>query len=188
MARGAGARPRSPAALDEARRRALELHLPHRRRGRSHDGRPPATARRAAADGARHGPRVHGDLGAVAHRRARPGTRGVHRRRRGHRRAVLRDGLGRGSLAVHRGGDGRAHPHRGRTGGHRAVVHRHPRRAPSPRSRPRSGWATSASRPTTSVVSCSGGTRPGTRRRTASCPTSTGCTSSSSTASPSRRR
>ena len=30
----------------------------------------------------------------------------------GDRRPVLRDGLGGGSLAVHRGGDGRAHPHR----------------------------------------------------------------------------
>ena len=136
---GVARRPRhraaAAAAVDEAPGRPLQLHVPSRRCRRSRPRGAPAAAGRAASDGPRHAPGVHGDLGAVADAGARAGAVGVHRRRGRDRRSVLRHGLGRGTLAVHRSRDERAPPDRAGARPHGSVVHRHARRAPQPRSR-----------------------------------------------------
>ena len=71
--------------------RPLEPHVLDRRR-HARVGAAPAAARARAPDRARHGPRVHGAHRARRHRRARPAHARVLRRRRGQRRALLRDG------------------------------------------------------------------------------------------------
>ena len=84
------------------------------RRGRPHGRAAAATGRRGARDRARHGPRVADPRArCTTHRRSGPGTARAVRRRRRHRRALLRHGRSSTGLILRTTQTGRADRARG---------------------------------------------------------------------------
>ncbi len=90
---------------------------------RARAGDPAPSARRAAAEGARHVARVPGDRGVVADRRSGPRADRLLRRPVDRRHALLRDGQGRRASVVQRGRGGALARGAGPAPGRR-VVHR----------------------------------------------------------------
>ena len=142
-------------------RRPLEPHLLDRRR-HPRVGAAPAAARPRAADRARHGPRAHGARRARRHRRARAPHARVLRRRRGERRAVLRDGESRRRDPAHAGRARRAL--RRRRAPLLGMPDRRARRDPRGRLPTRSGSASSGTPTATSSARFAAGASSGSGR------------------------